>query len=94
MRANSISVAGVTTSVSTVAKPRPKTIAVDRLIHHCVDGAPIVTSRVEEIDVDAEGDRQHAEHGGDRGQHDRAGAFAAGLQDRFIGREPSLRSRS
>jgi hypothetical protein len=35
-----ISAAGVTISVSNVAKPRPKTIAVDRLIHHCVEGAP------------------------------------------------------
>ena len=41
-----ISAAGVTTSVSTVAKPSPNTMAVDRLIHHCVAGAPIVISRV------------------------------------------------
>ena len=40
-----MSAAGVTINVSTVAKPRPKTIAVDRLIHHCVDGAPTVISR-------------------------------------------------
>ena len=41
-----IRAAGVTTSVSTVAKLRPNTIAVDRLIHHCVAGAPIVISRL------------------------------------------------
>ena len=41
-----ISAAGVTISVSTVAKPRPNTIAVDRLIHHCVAGAPTRISRV------------------------------------------------
>src|SRR5438093_4630369 len=40
-----ISAAGVTIRVRTVAKPRPKTIAVDRLIHHCVAGAPTVISR-------------------------------------------------
>ena len=39
-----ISAAGVTISVRTVAKPSPNTIAVDRLIHHCVDGAPTVTA--------------------------------------------------
>ena len=88
-----ISAAGVTISVSTVAKPRPKTMAVERWIHHCVDGAPIVISRVEELEVDAEGDRQHAEDGGHRGQHHRPRALAAGLQDRLIG-GASLRSRS
>ena len=46
MFAIAISIAGVTTKVSTVAKPRPKTIAVERLIHHCVAGAPTVISRV------------------------------------------------
>src|SRR6266436_7592410 len=40
-----ISAAGVTTRVSTVAKPRPNTMAVERLIHHCVAGAPSVISR-------------------------------------------------
>jgi hypothetical protein len=41
-----ISAAGVTMSVSTVAKPSPNTIAVERWIHHWVAGAPTVTSRV------------------------------------------------
>ena len=40
-----ISAAGVTISVSTVAKPSPNTMAVERLIHHCVAGAPTVISR-------------------------------------------------
>src|ERR1700704_5302228 len=40
-----IRAAGVTTSVNTVAKARPKTMAVERLIHHCVDGAPTVMPR-------------------------------------------------
>src|SRR5439155_8892107 len=40
-----IRAAGVTISVSTVAKPRPKTMAVERWIHHCVAGAPTETSR-------------------------------------------------
>ena len=40
-----ISAAGVTINVKMVAKPSPNTIAVDRLIHHCVDGAPTTTSR-------------------------------------------------
>ena len=40
-----MSIAGVTTSVSTVEKARPKTMALDREIHHGVDGAPIVVSR-------------------------------------------------
>ena len=44
-RVKSISIAGVTTSVSTVEKARPKTMALDSEIHHCVDGAPIVVSR-------------------------------------------------
>src|SRR4051794_31234898 len=43
-RVNTISIDGVTTSVSTVAKDRPKTIAEDSEIHHCVDGALIVVS--------------------------------------------------
>src|SRR5262245_32399311 len=41
--AKSMRVAGVTTKVRTVANPRPKTIAVERWIHHWVDGAPIIT---------------------------------------------------
>src|SRR5262249_8843416 len=40
-----IRIAGVTMSVSTVAKPSPNTIAVERWIHHCVAGAPITISR-------------------------------------------------
>src|SRR3974377_795628 len=40
-----MSAAGVMISVSTVAKPSPNTIPVDRLIHHCVAGAPTVISR-------------------------------------------------
>ena len=32
-------------SVSMVAKPSPNTMAVERLIHHCVAGAPTVISR-------------------------------------------------
>ena len=43
-RVNTISIDGVTTSVSSVAKDRPKTIAEDSEIHHCVDGALIVVS--------------------------------------------------
>ncbi len=35
---------GVTISVSTVAKDRPKTMAEDSEIHHCVEGALIVVS--------------------------------------------------
>jgi hypothetical protein len=31
---------GVTTSVKTVEKLRPKTIAVESWTHHCVEGAP------------------------------------------------------
>ena len=45
MFAMPMSAAGVRIRVSTVAKPRPKTIAVDRLIHHCVAGAPWVMAR-------------------------------------------------
>ena len=37
---------GVTKSVNRVAKARPKAIAVDSCCHHCVEGAPTVTSRV------------------------------------------------
>jgi hypothetical protein len=40
-----ISAAGVTIKVSMVAKPSPNTMAVERLIHHCVAGAPTVISR-------------------------------------------------
>src|SRR5215510_13572720 len=40
-----ISAAGVTIRVSRVAKPSPNTMAVERLIHHCVAGAPMVISR-------------------------------------------------
>lgn len=36
----SISIDGVTISVSTVAKARPKTKAEEKAIHHCVEGAP------------------------------------------------------
>ena len=43
--AAAISIAGVTTSVSTVAKPSPNTVAVESCTHHCVEGAPTVTSR-------------------------------------------------
>src|SRR5215218_7647820 len=43
--ARPISIAGVTTRVRTVAKPRPKTMAVDRWIHHCVEGAPMSIER-------------------------------------------------
>ena len=81
-----ISAAGVTTSVSTVAKPRPNTMAVERLIHHCVAGAPIGDLAREELDVDAEGDRQHAEDRGHRGEHHRPRALAAGLEDGVVGR--------
>ena len=35
-RVNTISIDGVTTSVSTVAKERPNTIAEESAIHHCV----------------------------------------------------------
>ena len=38
-----ISAAGVTISVSTVAKPSPNTIAVERWIHHCVAGVPTLS---------------------------------------------------
>src|SRR6186713_1969665 len=41
-RVNTISIDGVTISVSTVAKERPNTIAEDSAIHHCVDGALMV----------------------------------------------------
>src|SRR5438132_10067408 len=41
----SISAAGVMIKVRTVANPRPNTIAVERLIHHWVAGAPMVISR-------------------------------------------------
>ena len=44
--AKHINVAGVTSKVSAVAKPSPKTIATDRCTHHWVDGAPIETLRV------------------------------------------------
>src|SRR5690349_15953754 len=44
-RVNTISMDGVTTRVSTVAKDRPNTIAEDSCIHHCVEGALIVVSR-------------------------------------------------
>ena len=39
-----INIDGVTISVSTVENARPKTMAFDRMIHHCVDGAPTVVS--------------------------------------------------
>src|SRR5690606_32770076 len=43
-RVKIISMDGVTISVSTVAKDRPKTMAEESDIHHCVEGALIVVS--------------------------------------------------
>ena len=37
---------GVTISVRIVAKLSPNTMAVDKDTHHCVEGAPILISRV------------------------------------------------
>jgi hypothetical protein len=39
-RSPKISIAGVTTNVSTVAMTKPPTMADDNSVHHCVDGAP------------------------------------------------------
>ncbi len=80
------SCAGVTTSVRMVAKPRPKTIAVESWIHHCVDGAPMVISRCTKLTLSAEGDRQHAEHRRAGGQQHRPRTLAAGAQDRLLDR--------
>ena len=38
---------------------------------------------VQKLDVQAKGDGQHAKDSGQRGQHHRAGPFAAGLKDRL-----------
>ena len=43
-RVTIISRDGVTINVKTVEKARPKTIALDSEIHHCVEGAPKVVS--------------------------------------------------
>ena len=42
----------------------------------------------DEVEIDAEGDRQHAEDRGHRRQHHRPRALAAGLQDRLVGALP------
>ena len=45
MLARSIRAEGVTTRVSTVAKARPKAMAVESWVHHWVEGAPTVIWR-------------------------------------------------